>query len=288
VTDVQSNRPADQDEDQDTVWVQEVAFIDSVPRWMAMSFVFVVFVGTWQLVTSLGLVSPIILPTPLETLEDMIFVGKNLLTGGYMLGALWITIKEVIYGFALAIAIGFSLGVLVGETTFGEKAVMPYLVAIDTMPKVAFAPLFVAWLGFGIESKVALAAFIATFPIVVGTAAGLHSADENARMLFKTMGASRMQTLIKMKLPTGLPQIFTGLKIGAVGVMAGAITGEFLGGGRGFGELIRVAASQLNTPRVFSLILYLSLVGLALYALVTWTQRKVVFWHKERVGSYDA
>lgn len=279
-------RPADDGED--TVWVQEVAFIDSVPRWLAMSFVFLVFIGVWQLVTGLGFVSRIILPTPWETLEDMIFVGKNLLSGGYMLAALWITIKEVIYGFALAIAIGFSLGVLVGETAFGEKAVMPYLVAIDTMPKVAFAPLFVAWLGFDIDSKVALAAFIATFPIVVGTAAGLHSADENARMLFKTMGASRMQTLVKMKLPTGLPQIFTGLKIGAVGVMAGAITGEFLGGGRGFGELIRVAASQLNTPRVFSLILYLSLVGLALYALVTWTQRKVVFWHKERVGAHDA
>ncbi|WP_422365300.1 ABC transporter permease [Pelagibius sp.] len=279
--------PSSAEDTQDTVWVQEVAFIDSVPRWLAMSFVFLVFIGSWQLVTSLGLVSPIILPTPLETLKDMIFVGQNLVTAGYMLGALWITIKEVIYGFALAIAIGFSLGVLVGETAFGEKAVMPYLVAIDTMPKVAFAPLFVAWLGFGIESKVALAAFIATFPIVVGTAAGLHSADENARMLFKTMGASRIQTLIKMKLPSGLPQIFTGLKIGAVGVMAGAITGEFLGGGKGFGELIRVAASQLNTPRVFSLILYLSLVGLALYMMVTWTQRRVVFWHKERVGAYD-
>ncbi len=287
MTDLHTNKPADTVTDEDTVWVQEIAFIDSVPRWIAMTFVFVVFIGTWQLVTSLGLVSPIILPTPMETLKDMIFVGTNLLSGGYMLGALWITIKEVIYGFALAIAIGFSLGVLVGETAFGEKAVMPYLVAIDTMPKVAFAPLFVAWLGFGIESKVALAAFIATFPIVVGTAAGLHAADENARMLFKTMGASRMQTLIKMKLPTGLPQIFTGLKIGAVGVMAGAITGEFLGGGKGFGELIRVAASQLNTPRVFSLILYLSLVGLALYLIVQWTQRKVVFWHKERVGAGD-
>ncbi|MDJ0860014.1 MAG: ABC transporter permease [Dinoroseobacter sp.] len=267
--------------------MEEVAFIDSVPRWIAMTFVFLVFIGTWQLVTSLGMVSPIILPTPWETLQDMIFVGKNLLTGGYMLGSLWITIKEVIYGFALAIAIGFSLGVLVGETAFGEKAVMPYLVAIDTMPKVAFAPLFVAWLGFGIESKVALAAFIATFPIVVGTAAGLHAADENARMLFKTMGASRWQTLVKMKLPTGLPQIFTGLKIGAVGVMAGAITGEFLGGGKGFGELIRVAASQLNTPRVFSLILYLSFVGLALYLMVQWTQRRLVFWQKETVGRYD-
>jgi NitT/TauT family transport system permease protein len=289
VSEVQNYSPSLKDADtaEDTVWEQKVHFIDSVPRWLAMTFVFVVFVGTWQSVTSLGLVSPIILPTPLETLKDMIFVGQNLLTGGYMLGALWITIKEVIYGFALAIAIGFSLGVLVGETAFGEKAVMPYLVAIDTMPKVAFAPLFVAWLGFGIESKVALAAFIATFPIVVGTAAGLHAADENARMLFKTMGASRMQTLIKMKLPTGLPQIFTGLKIGAVGVMAGAITGEFLGGGKGFGELIRVAASQLNTPRVFSLILYLSLVGLVVFASVVWTQRKLVFWHKEQVGRDD-
>ena len=272
---------------QDTVWVEEVSFLDRVPRGIQMAFVFVAFVGSWQLVTSLGLVSPIILPTPGETLEDLIFVGKNLVTGGYMLPALWITIKEVLYGFALAIAIGFSLGVLVGETVFGERAVMPYLVAIDTMPKVAFAPLFVAWLGFGIESKVALAAFIATFPIVVGTAAGLHAADDNARMLFKTMGATRWQTLVGMKLPTGLPQIFTGLKIGAVGVMAGAITGEFLGGGKGFGELIRVAASQLQTPRVFSLILYLSLLGLALYAAVTATQRRVVFWQKESVGARE-
>ncbi|MEM5583161.1 ABC transporter permease [Roseibium sp. AS2] len=287
MTDAPINQQPEAGAADDTVWVQEVAFIDSIPRWIAMTFVFVVFIGTWDVVTRLELVSPIILPTPWETFDDMIFVGSNLFSGGYMLGSLWITIQEVLYGFALAIAIGFSLGVLVGETVFGEKAVMPYLVAIDTMPKVAFAPLFVAWLGFGIESKVSLAAFIATFPIVVGTAAGLHSADENARMLFKTMGASRMQTLIKMKLPTGLPQIFTGLKIGAVGVMAGAITGEFLGGGKGFGELIRVAASQLNTPRVFSLILYLSLVGLALYLIVQWTQRKVVFWQKESVGAHD-
>ena len=269
----------------DTVWDERVPLLERVPRALSMALVLAVFVGLWQLTTSLGLVSPIILPSPAETLEDMLFVGGNLASGGYMLPALWITVKEVVYGFALAAAIGFSLGVLVGETAFGERAVMPYLVAIDTMPKVAFAPLFVAWLGFGIESKVALAAFIATFPIVVGTAAGLHAADDNARMLFRTMGASRLQTLFKMKLPMGLPQIFTGLKIGAVGVMAGAITGEFLGGGKGFGELIRVAASQLQTPRVFSLILYLSLLGLGLYALVTATQRRVVFWQKDTVAA---
>jgi NitT/TauT family transport system permease protein len=269
---------------EDTVWVEEVFWLDMMPRGVLLALVFVVFVAVWQAVVSLELVSAIVLPSPLETFEDMIFVGANLLSGGYMLPALWITTKEVIYGFALAIALGFSLGVLVGETSFGERAIMPYLVALDTMPKVALAPLFVAWLGFGIESKVALAAFIATFPIVVGTAAGLHAADENARMLFRTMGASRMQTLVKMKLPLALPQIFTGLKIGAVGVMAGAITAEFLGGGKGFGELIRVAASQLDTPRVFSLILYLSLLGLALYAMVALAQRRIVFWQKSSLG----
>lgn len=264
----------------DTIWSEPVPFIDRIPRAVAMLGLFAAFVGVWQFLHSTGIVSPIILPSPAETLEDVVKVGRNLLSGGYMLTALWITTKAVLLGFAFALAIGFSLGVLVGETAFGERAVLPYLVAIDTMPKVAFAPLFLAWLGFGIASKVALAAFIATFPIVVGTAAGLHAADENARMLFRTMGASRWQMLFQMKIPSGLPQIFTGLKIAAVGVMAGAITAEFLGGGKGFGELIRVAASQLQTPRVFSLILYLSLLGFALFWLVVLAERRLVFWRR--------
>ena len=264
----------------DTVWVEHEALIDRIPRWLAMTLLFVIVVGIWDLVTRMGWVSVIILPTPAETLNDLFFVGNNLISGKYMLDALWTTTLTVFYGFAIATGIGFSLGVLVGETKFGERAVMPYLVAIDTMPKVAFAPLFIAWLGFDIGSKVALAAFIATFPIVVATAAGLYAATENERMLFKAMGATRMQTLLRLKLPTGLPYIFTGLKIAAVGVMAGAITGEFLGGGKGFGALIRQAASQLNTPRVFSLILYRSLLGLALYFTVVWAQRRFVFWQK--------
>jgi NitT/TauT family transport system permease protein len=269
----------------DTVWVEHVAWFDRIPRWIAMIGLALAVLAIWQGVTASGLVSRIILPTPAETFRDLLFVGANLIGGDYMLTALWTTTRTVIYGFLIALTIGFSLGVLVGETSFGERAVMPYLVAIDTMPKVAFAPLFIAWLGFDIASKVALAAFIATFPIVVATAAGLHAADENARMLFKSMGASRWQTLFQLKLPTGLPHLFTGLKIAAVGVMAGAITGEFLGGGKGFGELIRVSASQLNTPRVFSLILYLSLLGLALFLLVVWIQKRFVFWHKSSVAS---
>jgi NitT/TauT family transport system permease protein len=269
------------DSDSDTVWVEHEALIDRIPRWVAMLGLAIVVIVIWDLVTArTGLVSPIILPSPGETLADLIFVGKNLLSGGYMLEALWTTTRTVFWAFLIAGVIGFSLGLLVGETKFGERAVMPYLVAIDTMPKVAFAPLFIAWLGFDIASKVALAAFIATFPIIVSTAAGLYAASENERMLFKSMGSNRWQTLFRLKLPTGLPHIFTGLKIAAVGVMAGAITGEFLGGGKGFGALIRQSASTMDTPRVFALILYLSLLGLALFFTVAWLQKRLVFWNK--------
>jgi NitT/TauT family transport system permease protein len=271
----------------DTVWSVREAWIDRVPRAVAMAALLFIVLMIWWSIHHFQIVSRIILPSPQEVGRDIVTVGANILSGGYMLDALWMTTKEVVWGFVFAIVIGFSLGVLVGETSFGEKAVLPYLVAIDTMPKVAFAPLFLAWLGFGISSKVALAAFIATFPIVVGTAAGLHAADENARMMFRTLGASRCQTLFRMKIPSGLPQIFTGLKIGAVGVMAGAITAEFLGGGKGFGELIRVAASQLQTPRVFSLILYLSVLGFLLFWSVVLIERKLVFWHRSSVTGID-
>ncbi|TKT74382.1 ABC transporter permease [Aquamicrobium sp. LC103] len=266
--------------DGDTIWTERTSLGSAVPRWVSMLILLVGFLGLWQLVTSAGIVSPLILPSPAATIVDLGFVGRSLLSGSYMLAAFWVTAQEVIWGFVVALAIGVSLGILVGETSIGERAVMPYIVAIDTMPKLAFAPLFVAWLGFGISSKVALAAFISVFPIVVGTAAGLHAADENARMLFKSIGASRLQTLLKLKIPTGLPQFFTGLKIAAISVVSGAIAGEFLGGGRGFGELIRVAAAQLDTPRVFSLIIYLSFLGLLMFGMVSWMQYKFVFWHR--------
>ena len=267
-----------------TTVAESVAWIDRIPRSLAMLLLLVIFLLLWQLIYKLRLISHIILPTPIETIYDLFYVGKNVLSGEYMLVALWVTTKEVLFGFAIAIAIGFFFGLLVGETAFGERAVMPYLVAVNAMPKVAFAPLFVSWLGFGIASKVALSAFIAVFPVIVGTAAGLHAANENELMLFRTMGASRWQTLVKLKLPIGMPHFFAGLKNAAVLVVVGAVVGEFLGGGKGFGELIRVAASQLNTPRVFSLIIYLSLLGLATFWIVILLQRKLIFWHKETVA----
>ncbi len=267
-----------------TVWTEEVSWIDRIPRSVAMLLLLGAFLALWQLVYRLRWISPIIMPSPLETATDIVSVATNLLTGNYMLPALWITTQEVLAGFVIAVVLGFLLGVLVGETAFGERAVMPYLVGINAAPKVAFAPLFVSWLGFGIASKVALSAFVAIFPVIVGTAAGIHAADQNARMLFRTMGATRWQTLIKLKLPYGMPHFFGGLKNAAVLVVVGAVVGEFLGGGKGFGELIRMAASMINTPRVFSLIVFLSGLGLIMFWAVIQAQHKLIFWHKETVA----
>ena len=107
----------------------------------------------WQFVHVVELVSPIILPSPVETIEDLFVVGRNLLTGDYMLKALWVTTQEVLLGFVIAVVLGFGLGVLVGETAFGERAVMPYLVAINTMPKVAFAPSSCRGLASGLRPR---------------------------------------------------------------------------------------------------------------------------------------
>jgi NitT/TauT family transport system permease protein len=165
---------------------------------------------------------------------------------------------------------------------------MPIFVALDTMPKVAFTPLFVAWLGFGIQSKVALAIFVTVFPIIISTAAGLNSTDANGRMLFKTLGASRLQTLFKLKIPTALPYIMTGIKIAAVSVVAGVIMGEFMGGGRGFGDLIRTSSVQLNTAQSFALIFLLSLVGIALFSICVAVQKRFVYWQKSsRIRQVD-
>jgi NitT/TauT family transport system permease protein len=234
----------------------------------------VAFFLAWELAILVFDIKPYILPRPTD------IVTRGWADIGKLLYYTWVTGLESVLGYLVAVAVALPLGLAIAFSTFLRQTIYPFFVSLEMTPKIAFAPLFISWLGFGIASKVALAAFIATFPVVVGTAAGLHAADENARMLFRTMGASRLQTLIKLKIPTGLPHIFTGLKIAAIGVVAGAITAEFLGGGTGMGHQIRTAASQLDTPRVFALILYLSILGLATFWSVVWLQQRLVFWHK--------
>jgi NitT/TauT family transport system permease protein len=209
-----------------------------------------------------------------EMLEDMA-------RGGYVLDNFWITMKEVLLGLVLAGGLGIGLGALVGETAFGRIVLLPFLVAVNAAPKVAFAPIFVAWFGFGIWPKVAMGAFIAFFPLLIDTAAGLASVNADQAKLFASMRASRAQTFLKLKLPNALPFIFAGLKTAAVLAVVGAIVGEFLGGGEGLGALIRIAGSQLAIDRVFAYVAILSVIGYLLYAVVAWIERRVVFWRSD-------
>jgi NitT/TauT family transport system permease protein len=236
----------------------------------------------WQLVAMFGNIPSILFPTPLETLEELGASALSIVSGGFVGQALWLTTVEVVVGFVLAAALGFAFGVIVAESRFGQRVVMPYLVAFNVLPKVAFAPVLVAWLGFGIESKVVMAILLAVFPMIINTAAGLASVDRNALMLFESIGSTRWKTLRRLKVPSALPFIFAGLKSAAIFCVVGAVVGEYLGGGGGLGELIRLSAQQLRMERVFALIAYLSVLGLVVYGLIGLWERKVVFWQKNK------
>jgi len=258
-------------------------WIDRVPQSVSIIILGVAMLALWWLIAELEYVSRILLPGPAETFEELWDTTKNIASGGHIAVALWITTQEVILGFLAAAITGFVLGVVVGETRLGEKAVMPYLVALNALPKVAFAPVFVAWFGFGINSKIVMALFIAFFPMIVSTAAGLYAVSADSLMLFQSMEASRWQTLRKLKLRSALPYIFAGLKTAAVFAVVGAVVGEYLGGGKGLGELIRLSAQTLRIDRVFAMIFYLGIIGLILYGFVAWAERKLLFWQKSEI-----
>lgn len=253
-------------------------WFNNLPQVLAVAIVVLTVLVGWEVIVRLGDIPEIILPTPTLVGAQLITVFGQLAPGEFLLGELWTTIQEVLIGFGIACVVGFVIGLWVGQTKFGHKAVMPLFVALEATPKIAFAPVFIAWFGFGITSKFVLAAFMSIFPIIIGTAAGLAATTEDELKLFKSMKARAWDVFWKLKMLRALPFIFAGLKIAIVAALTGAVAAEFIGGGIGFGEQIRLAATRLALDRVFALILILSLLGIALFSLVAWVQKKVAFW----------
>lgn len=256
---------------------------ERIPRLVSVGGFVLLIVLLWQVLVWLEVTSELILPPPVDVLDELGDMLANMASGGFVLDNFWVTMKEVLLGFLLAAVAGIGLGILVGETAFGRIVLMPFLVGVNAAPKVAFAPIFVAWFGFGIGAKVAMGAFIAFFPLLIDTAAGLAGTNPEQARLFRAVRASRRQTFLKLKLPNALPFVFAGLKTAAVLAVVGAIVGEFLGGGRGLGGLIRISSSQLAIDRVFAYVLILSLIGYAAYALVAWLERRIVFWRHDEL-----
>lgn len=191
----------------------------------------------------------------------------------------WVTFKETIIGFGIAAVVGFLLGAAIGTSRLFRVATYPMLILFQSMPRVALIPVFIAWFGFGINSKIALAVTLAFFPIMINTIAGLTMVDSNATLLMRSMRASRLQTFIKLRLPASLPTVMAGLKSGLTFALIGAIVAELSAANAGVGHLIETASFQLRMDDVFAYLLLLALMGLALFAVMAAVERKFVAWN---------
>jgi NitT/TauT family transport system permease protein len=227
-----------------------------------------------QVLVSTNIVSKYVLPLPssipseLAALSDTGALGDNILT----------TVWEAFCGFAIATCLGLTLGASIAEFRLVERIVYPYLIALQTMPKIALAPVLLVWFGFGLGSKIAVAAVISLFPILVNTIAGLKGCDQGRLDVLRALGASKWDRFRLVKLPNALPFVFSGLSTAVMFALTGALVGEFVGATHGLGYLIVQANSQMNIPQVFAVLLILCAIGTAAFALMQFLRRKFLYW----------
>jgi len=202
---------------------------------------------------------------------------------GVLLGEAAVTLVEIFLGFGIALAVGIGLALLIFVSRTVERAVYPLVIASQTVPVFAIAPLLVVWLGYGMLSKVAMAALIVFFPIVVNTVDGLRAADPDAVNLLWILGATPAQVLLKIRAPAALPFVFSGIRIAVATSVIGAVIGEWVGSTQGLGFLMIHANAQLRIDLVFAAIAVLSLMAIALFAAASAAERLFLPWR--RVGN---
>jgi NitT/TauT family transport system permease protein len=189
-----------------------------------------------------------------------------------------LTLVEIVLGFALGSLLGILLASIIASFELTRHTLLPSLAAFQAVPKVAFAPLFIIWLGVGVEPRIAMAMVFCVFPVVINMLAGLEKLEPEALELAAVIRASRWQTYVKLRLPHALPYLFDGLKIGMPLAVVGAIVGEFTGGRGGLGSTMLLAASNLKTDLVFAAIVVTTIMAVVLFELVGLVERRVVPW----------
>jgi NitT/TauT family transport system permease protein len=235
----------------------------------------VVLVVAWKAYIAWRDISPLVLPAP----EDVAAATGDLVGDERTWEHVWTTVREILVGFAFATAIGVALGALLGEVPLLDRALTPYIVVFQVLPKVAIVPLLLMWMGFGVSSKIALAAVFGFFPIMAGTRAGIRSVDAGHRDLVSTLQARLRHRLFLVELPSAMPSILTGMEVGMVLATIGAVVGEYLAGGEGLGFLVVSYTGQLRTDSAFGVIVLLSVLGYVLHAAVASLRRVLVPWH---------
>ena len=197
-----------------------------------------------------------------------------------------VTFLEIVAGFAAGASLGIALGVLIAQSALLERVFYPYVVAFQTVPKVAIAPIIVIWFGYGLSSKIIITGTIAFFPVLANTIVGLRSAPLEQIDMLRAHTANSWQIFRMVRLPQALPFIFVGLDVAIVLSVIGAIVGEFVGAKAGLGYLIMQKNFSFDMASVFAILIVLSLVGVCLHAAIAFVQRRVLFWtshHQARV-----
>lgn len=237
--------------------------------------VLIVAVAVWEILVATHAVSKYVLPSPWATVRS---VWLGLFAGGTYRTDLWATMKEMLIGFGVGAGVGLVLGTALASSRWVERAILPYVIFMQTVPLVAVAPLLLIWFGFGITPKVVTVSLLVLFPVTVNTLAGLKATSPARIDLLRSFGAGRWDLLRHVRLPAAAPYIFTGLDIGIVYSPVGAIVSEFLGANQGLGIAIFQAQQNLDLPGVFALVLILGMLGIALHLLLVFIRRKVVYW----------
>jgi NitT/TauT family transport system permease protein len=231
-------------------------------------------IGLWELVPRVGIVDPIIVPPASDVATALV----DLCQQRVFWDATWVTVQETLAGFVIGVASAWILGTLIGLFRIFRLAFYPLIIAFQIVPRVALAPLFLTWFGFGITSKIVMAATICFFPVLINVVTGHETVDKDARTLMRSFGVSRWEEYRKLTLPSSLPLIFAGIKTAMTLALIGAIVAEFVGGSEGMGVLIKTYNFQLDVAEGFAVIVALSLIGLLLYGLTELAEKRLVFW----------
>jgi NitT/TauT family transport system permease protein len=234
----------------------------------------------WQVGVSLLGVKEYILPTPLAAIRALGSANYHW-TANFLA-----TLYAVLGAFALSAVLGVLLAIVIVWNDLLLRTVMPVLILFNTLPKIALAPLFVVWLGYGIWPNIIIGTTIAFFPMVVNTAVGLASAEPEMLDLVRTLKAGRWQVLKKIRIPNAIPYIFVGLKLNATMSVIGALVGEFVASEKGLGSLIITSGVTMETAPIFASLILISALGLVLYGLVVAVEQIVAPW-ANREGTTD-
>jgi NitT/TauT family transport system permease protein len=249
--------------------------------WISSIAVLALIYGGWKLAIDVFNVSRFTLPQPERVAHGMVELEQSMGFWGHVEA----TVEATLMGFALALVFGVAFGVVLGRVVWLERALRPAIVASQVVPKVALAPLFIIWFGFGITSKVVIAAILAFFPIMLNTILGVRSVDPGHRDVMRSLNAGKWATFWRLEFHSTLPYVLAGAEIGIVFAIIGAVLGEYLGGDKGLGFLIVQDLNNLNADVLYAVIVVLTVLGLLFFLAVVALKRLLIPWHESVIGT---